>query len=129
MYFTVSLKSSKDKINMHRAMGAKVYICPANVKADDPRSYYQVDKRIHEETAKSVYINQYFNELNLLDHYQTTGSKIWKQTNGEITHLVASSVTGGTISGCGRYLKEQNPDIKVIDVNAYGSVLKKYHET
>ena len=82
---------------MHRAMGAKVYICPANVKADDPRSYYQVDKRTHEETAKSVYINQYFNELNLLDHYQTTGSKIYKQTNGEITHLVASSVTGGTI--------------------------------
>ena len=125
----VSSKSSKDKINMLRAMGAKVYVCPANVKADDPRSYYQVAKRIHEETAKSVYINQYFNDLNLLAHYQTTGPEIWKQTNGEITHLVACSGTGGTISGCGRYLKEQNPDIKIIGVDAYGSVLKKYHET
>ena len=110
-------------------MGAKVYVCPANVKADDPRSYYQVAKRIHEETAKSVYINQYFNDLNTQAHYQTTGPEIWKQTNGAITHLVACSGTGGTISGCGRFLKEQNPNIKIIGVDAYGSVLKKYHET
>ena len=89
----VSSKSSKDKINMLRAMGAKVYVCPANVKADDPRSYYQVAKRINEETAKSVYINQYFNDLNTQAHYQTTGPEIWKQTNGAITHLVACSGT------------------------------------
>ncbi|MDC1080631.1 cysteine synthase family protein [Flavobacteriaceae bacterium] len=125
----VSSKSSEDKLNMLSAMGAKVYVCPANVKADDPRSYYQVAKRIHKETANSFYINQYFNELNIEAHYQTTGPEIWEQTNGQITHLVACSGTGGTISGCGRFLKEQNPNIKIIGVDAYGSVLKKYHET
>jgi len=125
----VSSKSSEDKINMLRSMGAKVYVCPANVKADDPRSYYQVAKRIHEETKDSIYINQYFNDLNAQAHYNTTGPEIWKQTNGEITHLVACSGTGGTISGCAKYLKEQNPNIRIIGVDAYGSVLKKYHET
>ena len=125
----VSSKSSEDKINMLRSMGAKVYVCPANVKADDPRSYYQVAKRIHEETKDSIYINQYFNHLNAQAHYNTTGPEIWKQTNGEITHLVACSGTGGTISGCAKYLKEQNPNIRIIGVDAYGSVLKKYHET
>lgn len=125
----VSSKSSEDKINMLRSMGAKVYVCPANVKADDPRSYYQVAKRIHEETKESVYINQYFNDLNAQAHYNTTGPEIWKQTNGEITHLVACSGTGGTISGSAKYLKEQNPNIRIIGVDAYGSVLKKYHET
>ena len=125
----VSSKSSEDKINMLRSMGAKVYVCPANVKADDPRSYYQVAKRIHQETKESVYINQYFNNLNAQAHYNTTGPEIWKQTNGEITHLVACSGTGGTISGSAKYLKEQNPNIRIIGVDAYGSVLKKYHET
>lgn len=125
----VSSKSSADKISMLRSMGAKVYVCPANVKADDPRSYYQVAKRIHEETHNSIYINQYFNKLNIEAHYKSTGPEIWKQTAGEITHLVACSGTGGTISGCARYLKEQNPNIKIIGVDAYGSVLKKYHET
>jgi cystathionine beta-synthase len=125
----VSSKSSEDKINMLRSMGAKVYVCPANVKADDPRSYYQVAKRIHQETKESVYINQYFNDLNAHAHYNTTGPEIWKQTNGEITHLVACSGTGGTISGSAKYLKEQNPNIRIIGVDAYGSVLKKYHET
>ena len=125
----VSSKSSEDKINMLRSMGAKVYVCPANVKADDPRSYYQVAKRIHEETKDSIYINQYFNDLNAQAHYNTTGPEIWKQTNGKITHLVACSGTGGTISGCAKYLKEQNPNIRIIGVDAYGSVLKKYHET
>lgn len=125
----VSSKSSKDKIDMLRSMGAKVYICPAHVSADDPRSYYQVAKRLHEETKGSIYINQYFNELNTEAHYKTTGPEIWKQTNGNITHLIACSGTGGTISGTSRFLKEQNPDIKVIGVDAYGSVLKKYHET
>jgi cystathionine beta-synthase len=125
----VSSKSSEDKINMLRSMGAKVYVCPANVKADDPRSYYQVAKRIHEETKDSIYINQYFNDLNAQAHYNTTGPEIWKQTNGEITHLVACSGTGGTISGSAKYLKEKNPNIRIIGVDAYGSVLKKYHET
>ncbi|WP_430966329.1 PLP-dependent cysteine synthase family protein [Spongiimicrobium sp. 2-473A-2-J] len=125
----VSSKSSQDKIDMLRSMGAKVYICPAHVSADDPRSYYQVAKRLHEETKGSIYINQYFNDLNIEAHYKTTGPEIWKQTRGKITHLIACSGTGGTISGTSRYLKEQNPDIQVIGVDAYGSVLKKYHET
>ncbi len=125
----VSSKSSKDKIDMLRSMGAKVYVCPANVSADDPRSYYNVAKRLHEETKGSVYINQYFNELNIEAHYLTTGPEIWKQTEGKITHLVACSGTGGTISGIGRFLKEKNPNIRILGVDAYGSVLKKFHET
>jgi cystathionine beta-synthase len=125
----VSSKSSKDKIDMLRTMGARVHVCPAHVSADDPRSYYQVAKRLHEETPGSVYINQYFNQLNTDAHYATTGPEIWEQTGGQITHLVACSGTGGTISGTARYLKEQNPDIRIIGVDAYGSVLKKYHET
>ena len=125
----VSSKSSADKIDMLRSMGAKVYVCPAHVSADDPRSYYQVARRLHEETKGSIYINQYFNELNILAHYRTTGPEIWEQTGGQITHLVACSGTGGTISGTARFLKEQNPGIRVIGVDAYGSVLKKYHET
>jgi cystathionine beta-synthase len=125
----VSSKSSRDKIDMLKAMGAKVYVCPAHVEADDSRSYYQVAKRLHEETKGSFYINQYFNSLNTEAHYMTTGPEIWEQTGGEITHLIASSGTGGTISGIGKFLKEQNPNIKIIGVDAYGSVLKKYHET
>ena len=125
----VSSKSSPDKIAMLKAMGAKVYVCPAHVNADDNRSYYQVAKRLHEEIKGSFYINQYFNSLNTEAHYKTTGPEIWKQTGGTITHLVASSGTGGTISGIGKFLKEQNPNIQIIGVDAYGSVLKKYHET
>ena len=125
----VSSKSSRDKINMLSAMGAQVHVCPANVSADDSRSYYEVAKRLHNEIKDSIYINQYFNELNINAHYRTTGPEIWKQTNGKITHLIASSGTGGTISGSAKYLKEQNPNIKIIGVDAYGSVLKKYHET
>ncbi len=125
----VTSKSSADKIDMLRAMGAKVYVCPAHVAADDPRSYYCVAKRLHEETKGSVYINQYFNDLNVEAHYKTTGPEIWEQTNGLITHLVACSGTGGTISGTAKFLKEQNPKIRILGVDAYGSVLKKYHET
>ncbi len=125
----VTSKSTQDKIDMLKAMGANVFICPANVAADDPRSYYQVAKRLHEEIKDSVYINQYFNDLNSQAHYRTTGPEIWKQSKGKITHLVACSGTGGTISGTARYLKEKNPKIKIIGVDAYGSVLKKYHET
>ncbi|TXE10899.1 cysteine synthase family protein [Gelidibacter salicanalis] len=125
----VSSKSSPDKIDMLKSMGAQVYVCPAHVSADDPRSYYEVAKRLHQETKGSIYINQYFNQLNIDAHYSGTGPEIWKQTEGQITHLIAASGTGGTISGTGKYLKEQNPQIKVIGVDAYGSVLKKYHET
>lgn len=129
----VSSKSSPDKIDMLKSMGAKVYVCPAHVKADDPRSYYEVAKRLHEENKGSIYINQYFNQLNIDAHYNTTGPEIWEQTGGEITHLIACSGTGGTISGISKYLKEQSrsvgTNVKVIGVDAYGSVLKKYHET
>ncbi len=125
----VSSKSSPDKIDMLKSMGAKVYVCPAHVKADDPRSYYEVAKRLHNEIKDSVYINQYFNVLNTEAHYKTTGPEIWEQTEGKLTHLVACSGTGGTISGIAKYLKEQNPNVKIIGVDAYGSVLKKYHET
>lgn len=125
----VSSKSSKDKIDMLRSLGAKVYVCPAHVSADDERSYYNVAKRLHEETKGSVYINQYFNQLNIDAHYNTTGPEIWQQTNGKITHLIACSGTGGTISGTAKFLKEQNPNIKILGVDAFGSVLKKYHET
>ena len=125
----VSSKSSRDKIDMLRSMGAKVYVCPAHVSADDDRSYYNVAKRLHEETKGSVYINQYFNELNVDAHYKSTGPEIWEQTAGQITHLVACSGTGGTISGTARFLKEKNPNIRILGVDAFGSVLKKYHET
>jgi cystathionine beta-synthase len=125
----VSSKSSSDKIDMLKTMGAKVYVCPANVSADDPRSYYEVAKRLHQEIKGSVYINQYFNDLNIEAHYKTTGPEIWTQTKGKITHLVACSGTGGTISGVSKFLKEKNPNIKILGVDAYGSVLKKYHET
>jgi cystathionine beta-synthase len=125
----VSDKSSQDKIDLLKSMGAEVHVCPANVPANDARSYYEVAKKIAQETPNSVYINQYFNDLNSEAHYKTTGPEIWEQTSGKITHLVVASGTGGTISGTGKYLKEQNPEIKILGVDAIGSVLKKYHET
>lgn len=125
----VTDKSSQDKIDMLRALGAEVHVCPASVAADDSRSYYEVAKRIHKETPNSIYINQYFNPLNTEAHYLSTGREIWQQTAGEITHLVACSGTGGTISGIARYLKEQNPKVQVIGVDADGSLIKKYFDT
>ena len=125
----ISDKSSQDKVDMLRALGAEVHICPAKVPADDPRSYYEVAKRIHKETPNSIYINQYFNKLNIDAHFHLTGKEIWEQTAGKITHLVACSGTGGTISGIGRYLKSKNPNIKILGVDAEGSAIKKYHET
>ena len=125
----VSSKSSTDKINTLKALGAEVHVCPANVEADDPRSYYEVAKKLNREIEGSLYINQYFNDLNAQAHYLTTGPEIWKQTSGKITHLVVCSGTGGTISGVAKFLKEKNKKIKIIGVDAYGSVLKKYHET
>ena len=125
----VSSKSSPDKIDMLRAMGAVVHVCPAHVSPEDPRSYYEVAKTIHANTPNSIYINQYFNSLNAEAHYRSTGPEIWKDTAGEITHLVVCSGTGGTISGTAQYLKDQNPNIQIIGVDAYGSILKGYHET
>ena len=125
----VSDKSSQNKIDVLKTMGAEVHVCPANVAADDPRSYYETAKRIHLETPKSIYINQYFNELNIEAHYHTTGPEIWTQTQGKVTHVVVASGTGGTISGSGRYLKEKNKNIQILGVDAIGSVIKKYHET
>ncbi|USL95125.1 cysteine synthase family protein [Riemerella anatipestifer] len=126
---SVSDKTKPEKIAYLKALGATVYVCPANVPADDPRSYYEVAKRIAKETPNSIYINQYFNELNIDAHYTTTGPEIWEQTQGKITHLIACTGTGGTLSGSAKFLKEQNPDIKIIGVDADGSILKTYHET
>jgi len=122
-------KISDEKLNMLRAIKAEVVVCPSNVKPDDPDSYYSQAKRIHHETPNSFYVNQYFNSANIEAHYRTTGPEIWKQTEGKITHYVASVGTGGTLCGTARYLKEQNPNIQIIGVDAYGSVLKKFHET
>lgn len=125
----VSDKSSIDKIDLLRTMGAEVHVCPSNVAPDDPRSYYEVAKQLHKKIKPSIYINQYFNQLNTEAHYLNTGPEIWKQTQGKITHFIACSGTGGTISGTAQYLKEKNPNIKILGIDAFGSVLKKYHET
>ena len=122
-------KQSKEKMDILRAMGAEVVVCPTSVEPDDPRSYYSVSKRLAEETPNSWYVNQYDNLSNAQAHYENTGPEIWEQTQGRITHFVVGVGTGGTISGVGRYLKEKNPDIKVWGVDSYGSVFKKYHET
>ena len=122
-------KQSKEKIDILRAVGAEVIICPTNVEPDDPRSYYSVAKKIGDETPNSWYVNQYDNLSNSKAHYLSTGPEIWDQTNGKITHFVVGVGTGGTISGVGRFLKEKNPNIKIWGIDTYGSVFKKYHET
>ena len=122
-------KQSKEKLDVLRAVGAEVVICPANVKAEDKRSYYCTAKRIGEEIPNSWYVNQYDNPSNAAAHYLTTGPEIWDQTGGKITHFVVGVGTGGTISGVSKFLKEKNPDIKVWGIDTYGSVFKKYHET
>jgi cystathionine beta-synthase len=127
--FTTTDKQSQSKIDILRAVGAEVLVCPTNVEPDDPQSYYSVAKRLSTELSNSFYPNQYDNKSNLLAHYETTGPEIWEQTEGKITHYVAGMGTGGTISGVGKFLKEQNPDIKVIGIDSFGSVYKKYFET
>jgi cystathionine beta-synthase len=122
-------KQSKEKMDILRAVGAKVVVCPTDVEPTDPRSYYSVSKRLGDETPNSWYVNQYDNPSNALAHYQQTGPEIWKQTDGKVTHFVVGVGTGGTISGIGKYLKEQNPNVKVWGIDTYGSVFKKYHET
>jgi cystathionine beta-synthase len=122
-------KISDEKLNALRAIKAEVVVCPSNVKPDDPRSYYSKAKEIHQATPNSFYVNQYFNASNLQAHYATTGPELWEETGGRITHYVCCVGTGGTLSGTARYLKEQNPNVHIIGVDAYGSVLKKFHET
>ena len=122
-------KQSKGKIDVLKAVGAKVIICPTNVDPDDPNSYYSTAKRISDKTENSWYVNQYNNLSNREAHYLSTGPEIWKQTKGKITHFVVGVGTGGTISGVAKYLKEKNSDIKIWGIDTFGSVFKKYHET
>ncbi len=122
-------KQSKEKMDILRAVGAEVVVCPTNVPAEDPRSYYSVSKRLSEETPNSWYVNQYDNPSNCIAHYESTGPEIWEQTDGKVTHFVVGVGTGGTISGVSSYLKSKNPNIKVWGIDTYGSVFKKYHET
>lgn len=122
-------KQSKEKMDILRAVGAEVVVCPTAVEPSDPRSYYSVSKRLAEETPNSWYVNQYDNLSNRTAHYEQTGPEIWDQTDGKITHFVVGVGTGGTISGTGKYLKEQNPNVKIWGIDTYGSVFKKYHET
>lgn len=125
----ISDKQSKEKMDILRAVGAKVVVCPTDVEPTDPRSYYSVSKRLAEETPNSWYVNQYDNPSNAIAHYEQTGPEIWEQTEGKITHFVVGVGTGGTISGVAKYLKEKNPNIKIWGIDTYGSVFKKYHET
>jgi len=127
--FTTTDKQSKEKVDALRAFGAEVIVCPTNVDPEDPRSYYSVSSRLEREVPNSWKPNQYDNLSNSKAHYEETGPEIWEQTEGKITHLVVGVGTGGTISGTGRYLKEQNPAIKVWGIDTYGSVFKKYKET
>lgn len=127
--FTTTDKQSKEKIDLLRALGAKVEVCPTDVDPDDPQSYYSVAKRLSKEIPNSYYPNQYENLSNTQAHYETTGPEIWEQTEGKITHYACGMGTGGTITGVAKYLKEQNPDIKVIGIDSVGSVYKHYFET
>jgi len=127
--FVTTDKQSKEKVDILKAVGAEVIVCPTDVEPDDSRSYYSVSKRLGEEIPGAWYVNQYDNPSNVKAHYLTTGPEIWEQTEGKITHFVVGVGTGGTISGVGKYLKEKNPNIQVWGIDTYGSVFKKYHET
>lgn len=127
--FTTTDKQSKEKVDILKAVGAEVIVCPTNVEPDDPKSYYSVARRLAKEIPNSFYVNQYDNLANRDAHYEQTGPEIWEQTDGKITHLVVATGTGGTITGTGKYLKEKNPDIQVWAIDSYGSLLKKFHET
>ena len=127
--FVLADKQSKEKMDILRAVGAEVVVCPTNVPPESELSYYSVAKRLTDETPNAWYVNQYDNPSNTQAHYNSTGPEIWKQTDGKITHLVVGVGTGGTISGSAKFLKEQNPDIKIWGIDTYGSVFKKYHET
>ena len=129
MIVTMPDKMSAEKIDILKAIGVEVVITPTNVSADDPKSYYSVARSLEKKIENSFYVNQYDNLSNRKTHYQTTGPEIWEQTNGKITHLVAGVGTGGTITGCAKFLKEKNNNIKIWGIDTYGSVYKKYHET
>ena len=122
-------KQSKEKMDILRAVGAKVIVCPTDVEPEDPRSYYSVSKRLGTEIPNSWYVNQYDNPSNAIAHYEQTAPEIWEQTDGKVTHFVVGVGTGGTISGVAKYLKEHNPNVKIWGIDTYGSVFKKYHET
>ncbi len=126
---TISDKQSKEKMDILKAMGAEIYVCPTNVAPEHPESYYSVAKRLNEEIPNSFYPNQYDNLSNRQAHYESTGPEIWEQTDGKITHFIVGVGTGGTISGIAKFLKEKNSKIKIWGVDSYGSVYKKYHET
>jgi cystathionine beta-synthase len=127
--FTTTDKQSKEKVDALKAFGAEVIVCPTNVDPEDPRSYYSVSSRLEKEVPNSWKPNQYDNLSNSQAHYEQTGPEIWEQTDGKITHLVVGVGTGGTICGTGRFLKEKNPNIKILGIDTYGSVFKKYKET
>lgn len=127
--FTTTDKQSKEKMDILRAVGAEVIVCPTNVEPEDPRSYYSVARQLQKDTPNSLHLNQYDNLANRQAHYESTGPEIWEQTDGKITHLVVATGTGGTITGTAAYLKEKNPKINVWAIDPYGSLLKKYHET
>jgi len=127
--FTTTDKQSREKVDALKAFGAEVIVCPTDVDPEDPRSYYSVSSRLEKEIPNSWKPNQYDNLSNSKAHYETTGPEIWEQTEGKITHLVVGVGTGGTICGTGKYLKEKNPNIKILGIDTYGSVFKKYKET
>jgi cystathionine beta-synthase len=129
MICVMSDKQSKEKMDILKAVGSEVVVCPTDVPSDDPRSYYSVSSRLAEETPNSWYVNQYDNPGNCVAHFESTGPEIWQQTDGKITHFVVGVGTGGTISGVASYLKMKNPEVKIWGVDTYGSVFKKYHET
>ncbi|MDH5381997.1 MAG: cystathionine beta-synthase [Cyclobacteriaceae bacterium] len=127
--FTLADKQSQEKIDALKALGAEVIVCPTNVASDDPRSYYSVAKKLNQDIENSFYPNQYDNPSNALAHYESTGPEIWRDTEGKITHYAAGVGTGGSICGTSKFLKEQNNEIKVVGIDSYGSVFKKYKET
>jgi cystathionine beta-synthase len=127
--FTTTEKQSKQKLDILRALGAEVIVCPTNVEPEDPRSYYSIAKRLAKEIPNSYHMNQYDNLSNRQAHYEGTGPEIWEQTEGKVTHYVTTIGTGGTVMGVAMYLKEKNPDVKVYGIDIYGSLLKKFHDT
>ncbi len=127
--FTTTDKQSKEKIDILKALGAEVIVCPTNVEPDDPKSYYSIARRLAKEIPNSFHSNQYDNLANRLAHYETTGPEIWDQTDGKVTHLVVATGTGGTVTGTAMYLKEKNPKIQVWAMDPFGSLLTKYFRT
>jgi len=127
--FTTTDKQSREKVDILRAVGAEVIVCPTNVAPEDPRSYYSIAQRLAKEIPNAFHANQYDNLANRLAHYESTGPELWEQTDGKITHLVSTAGTGGTITGTAMFLKQKNPNIKIWAIDAYGSLLTHYFKT